>query len=207
MAIQITTLKAAQKIELGDNTRLVRIIAKKGMIGNRTMESQGCILGSLSANALQLIMANDAGKEYLLNAVYSVQDGIVRKLVENGKMAIFEEQISIDAILNAMQSENESGRFSGKTIEQWFNDVMTPVLTVALNEKGYSAQCDKLLKSYKESFMILAQRNPSMSQSIKAGLIRALELLPDDAQEYAVTLEIARRLADVQEASAMLAAL
>jgi hypothetical protein len=206
MTYQIENLKKLSKLELGNGDRLVRIIAKGGKVENRVIESQGVIIPSLGINAIQLVLNNDAGKEYLLNSLYSIQDSIIRKLIANGKNAIFDQQIDIEQMLIAMQEANETQRFSKETIKKWFDGIMLQYLESALQAKGYGNQAEKLIKNYLESFSILAQRNPSMNASIKAGLVRCMELLPAD-QDDAVTVEIARRLSEVQEPSAMLAAL
>jgi hypothetical protein len=64
----------------------------------------------------------------------------------------------------------------------------------------------KLAENYLTSFQLLAGRNPTMPNAIKAGLIRALEFLPEDHDSVTAN-EIATRLATVTEASEMLAAL
>ncbi len=204
MTYQLLNLKTISKQEVPAGNRLCRVIAKGK--NTKLAESLGVWLPATTVTAVQVVMNNETGREFLCNAVAAVQDGIVRKLAEAGKLAVFAEQIDIDAVLQAMAAENESARFSSKSIEAWFASTMKPVLIDALNAKGYGNQVEKLCKNYLDSFMVLAGRNPSMNGAIKAGLIRCMELLPQD-QDDAVTVEIARRLADVQEASAVLAAL
>lgn len=207
MTYIIENLKTASKKELGATERLCRVIAKSGKVENRVIESQGVILNKLSVNSISVIANNEAGAEFLLNAVYGVQDGIVRKLVAAGKMSVFDEQIGIDAILAAMAESNEVSRFSTKSIAAWFESDMKPVLSAALQAKGFNgAAMDKMLSNYLASFQVLAGRNPSMDTTIKAGLIRALELLPE-GYESVTCNTIAEKLATVQQASAILAAL
>jgi len=206
MTYSINTLKIESKKEIADSMRLVRIIAKGGKVENRVIESQGVIIPALSINSIQLVANNPVGAEFLLNSIYGVQDQLIRKLVSNGKVQIFDAEFGIEKILESMNELNETQRFSKESISKWFDSVMKGILESALNEKGYGAQSEKLIKNYLESFQILAGRNPSMAGSIKAGLIRCLELLPAE-QDDSVTVEIARRLAEIQEPSAMLAAL
>lgn len=207
MTYAINTLKIESKKELDSNSRLVRIIAKGGKVENRVIESQGIIIPALSINAIQLVLNNPVGAEFLLNSVYSVQDSIIRKLIANGKNQIFDAEFSIEKIIESMNELNETTRFSKESIAKCFDSIIKPVLESALVEKGYGNQADKLVKNYLESFQILAGRNPSMNANIKAGLVRCLELVPEAQQDDATLVEIARRLSEVQEATAILAAL
>ena len=68
------------------------------------------------------------------------------------------------------------------------------------------SKLNQLLANYLDSFQVLAGRNPSMNNDVKASLIRAMEFLPED-HDSVTAQEIARRLAEVQEATALLAAL
>ena len=206
MTYQIDNLKKLSKLDLGAGDRLVRVIAKGGKIGKKVTESQGVIIPALRLNHINAILSSEIGQEYLINAVQNMQDSIIRKLVESGKMSIFDGQIETDAILTAMQAENESVRFSKESISKWFADLMKPLLQEKIVEKYgdgiSSSKLDQMLDSYLKSFQILAQRQPSMNNQIKAGLIRAMEFLPQD-QDDAVTVEIATRLSTVSEASVL----
>ena len=209
MTYQIQNLKVASKIELAEGNRLVRIIAKSGKVNGREMESQGCIIPELRKNTLSVILDNEHGFEFIKNAVQSVQDELIRKLVGQGKMAVFDSQFDLDAILVSMRESVESTRFSKESIGKWFVEHMQPVLVDAIQSKmpGIDgSQLAKLLGNYLESFQILAARQPTMKDSIKAGLVRALELLPEDHDTVCAN-EIAARLAVVQDAQVTLLAL
>lgn len=201
MAYQIESLKSLAKKELESGFRLSRVIAKKGKIGNKTMESQGVIIPVIGINVLNTLVNDPIGKEFLINSVAGIQDSIIRKMVENGKLAFYDEQIGFSALITAMQSENESVRFSKDSIQKWFIEIMSPILDEKIAEK-YSGIAESkkaaMLNGYLTSFQILAQRQPTMSKEIKAGLIRAMEFLPQD-QDDPVTIEIATRLPSVQE--------
>lgn len=206
MAYQIESLKVVAKKEIVEGMRVSRIIAKKGQIGNKTMESQGVVVPVVAVNVVNTLLSDDTGREFLCNAVAGVQDGIIRKLVENGKMAFFDEQIGISALIDAMRVENETSRFSKDGIAKWFDAVMVPVLREKIVEKYAGIAESKIadmLRGYLQSFQILAGRTPSMPNKVKAGLVRALEFLPQDTDD-AMTLEIGTRLAAVSEAAVML---
>lgn len=207
MTYQIESLKKLAKLELGAGDRLVRVIAKKGTIGKKAIESQGCIIPTVSIGMLNTLLNDPVGKEYLQGCIASVQDALVRKAVENGKMAIFDDTIGIGAMLDAMRATNESVRFSKESIKVWFDEFMKDALATAIRNKFSNAAEDKIesmVSNYLASFQILAQRNPSMSKEVKAGLIRAMEIaLPED-HDSVTGEEIATRLSAVQEASVML---
>jgi hypothetical protein len=209
MTHQVESLKKLSKVELGTGDRLCRIIAKKGKIGGRSMESQGVIIPTISPSILNVLVNDPIGREYLQSAVESVQDGIIRKAVESGKLAIFDHQIEVANMIEAMRVANESVRFSKESIATWFNEFLFDPLVAQIKLKMIALPEDKVRKlaeNYLTSFQLLAGRNPTMPNAIKAGLIRALEFLPEDHDSVTAN-EIATRLATVTEASEMLAAL
>lgn len=200
MTYQIENLKKLSRLELGAGDRLSRVIAKKGRIGNREMESQGCVIPSVSVSVLNALTNDTVGREYLCGVVASVQDALIRKAVENGKMAIFDHTISLEAMIDWMKALNESVRFSKESIKVWFDEYLAPILDSKIRDKYAGASDDKvekMLGSYLASFQILAGRDPSMSDAVKAGLIRALEFLPED-HDTATANEIAIRLQNVK---------
>ena len=204
MTYQIESLKKLSKIELGNGDRLCRII-KKGEKSKLT-ESMGVIVPAVHVSILNALVSNEVGKEFLCNAVASVQDSLIRKLAEAGKLAFFDDAIDIDAMLEAMQAENETVRFSKESIAKWFISILQPVLVEAIKAKydGIAeSKLSQMLASYLASFQTLAARQPSMDSKVKASLIRALEFLPEDTDD-AVTNEIASRLAVVQDASVLI---
>lgn len=210
----VESLKTISKKEVPAGNRLARIIfkdVKRNGVVVETKDSKGLWVNAITDNMLAVISTQPAGAEYLRGCIAGVQDGIIRSLIEKGKVTISEDEIDYQRILQAMAIINESGadRFSKESIASWFNSVLLAPLSAAIKAKmdGISdSQLNKLLNNYLESFQILAGRNPSMNNNVKAGLIRALEFMPED-HESATALEIVRRLNDVQEASVTLAAL
>lgn len=206
MTYQIESLKKLAKLELPEGQRVCRVIAKKGKIGGNDMESQGVVIPVFGIAVLNALVSDAVGAEFLRGAVESVQDSLVRRAVEAGKMAIFAEQIDLGAMLAAMQVANESSRFSKESIASWFADHMREPLAAAIGAKFIGIAADKrerMLTDYLGSFQILAGRTPSMTAGVKAGLLRAMEFLPED-HDHATAVELANRLAVVVEPSAML---
>ena len=207
----VESLKTISKKEVPAANRLARIIFKKDRKTGEEKESRGLWVADITNGMLQLISTDARGAEFLRGCIAGVQDSIIRSLIEKGKVVIGADEIDHEKILAAMAAINESSsdRFSKESIATWFAAHMLEPLQAAIREKivGISdGKLKQLTDNYLASFQILAQRNPSMNNDIKAGLIRAMEFLPED-HESATAMEIARRLAEVQEATAILAAL
>ena len=205
----VESLKTISKKEVPATMRLSRIIFKKDRKTGTEKDSKGLWVSEISSSLLTLISNDSRGAEFLKGKIAEVQDSIIRKLVEAGKVVINADEIDYEKILSAMAQSNESVRFSKESIAAWFADYLREPLSEAIKSKmaGISdSQLDKLLGNYLESFQILAQRQPSVSNEIKIGLLRAMEFLPED-HDSVVACTIASKLNEVQEASVTLAAL
>ena len=205
----VESLKTIAKKEVPAANRLARIIFKKDRKTGVEKDSKGLWVPAITDNMVQVVASHETGAEYLRNVIAGVQDALIRKLIENGKLVVSRDEIDVDRIIAAMAAVNETERFSKESIKLWFVEHMTPALTAAIRNKmtGISdSKLNQLLANYLDSFQVLAGRNPSMNNDVKAGLIRAMEFLPED-HDAVTAQEIARRLAEVQEATAMLAAL
>ena len=211
MTYAIHNLKSISKQEPAEGYRLARIIAKSGKDGSKPAklgESLGVFVPALRDAQVQAIMLDPHGMEYLRGCLHEVQDALIKAKAIAGHKNVFDAAIDSGAILKYVSAVNETKRFSKESISTWFKDIMQPVLTERLEEKGYGNQVDKLCSQYLEQFQVLIGKNPSMSNAIKSGLIRALELLTDAEDcDNGVTVEIARRLSEVQEPTEMLAAI
>lgn len=205
----VESLKTIAKKEIPATMRLARIIFKKDRKTGEEKDSKGLWVNAIGDAMVQVIAADRRGAEFLANAIASVQDSIIRKHIEDGQLAIYAEAIGVDSLLEAMSAVNETERFSKESIKSWFVEYMAAPLGAAIRSKmdGISdSKVTQLLDNYLVSFQLLAGRNPSMSNDIKAGLIRAMEFLPED-HESTTALQIAQKLSEVQEATAVLAAL
>lgn len=205
----IESLKTISKKEVPAGNRLARIIFKKDRKTGIEKDSKGLWVAEISSSLLTLISNDSRGAEFLKGKIAEVQDSLIRKLVEAGKIVINSDEIDYEKILAAMSATNESVRFSKESIAAWFAEYLRESLSDAIKNKmaGISdSQLNKLLENYLESFQILAQRQPSMSNEIKTGLIRAMEFLPED-HDSVIACTIASKLSEVQEASVTLAVL
>lgn len=198
--ITLKPLKQVSKLEVPEQTRLLRVIHK-----GDGKESRGAFVPLLSETTIQSLLLKPEGLEWFRNKVEAVQEQIVRKL----NCTTFDsEQIQFDGILAFITAENVSTRFSKEAIETWFQADMIGFLQAALKEKGITEE-DKLKQitnSFMASFCLLAGRNPSMPEAIKDQLVKCLALLPD---EYVNTVaeRIAEKLSTVQEATVLIDAL
>lgn len=205
----VESLKVISKKEVPATMRLSRVIFKKDRKTGIEKDSKGLFVSDVTNNLLQLISGDERGAEFLKGKIAEVQDSLIRKLIDAGKVVINADEIDYEKILAAMAATNESVRFSKESIAAWYKEYLQDALGAAIRAKmpGITqAQMDKLLGNYLESFQILAGRNPSMNNEIKAGLIRAMEFLPED-HDSVVACTIAEKLANVTEASVTLAAL
>ena len=205
----VESLKTISKKEVPATMRLSRVIFKKDRKTGIEKDSKGLFVSEISSALLTLISNDSRGAEFLKGKIAEVQDSLIRKLVDAGKVVINADEIDYEKILAAMAATNESVRFSKESIAAWFGDYLREPLSEAIRAKmpGITqSQMDKLLGNYLESFQILAQRQPSMSNEIKLGLLRAMEFLPED-HDSVIACTIAEKLNSVTEASVTLAAL
>ena len=125
----------------------------------------------------------DALKPHILGLVESAQNGLIRELVEAGKDAIQDEAISLEKILESMQS---GGRLTGDDIKVWFDEAIAPDLTLAFaaklgieeGEEPTPAQEKKLTQAvngYRETFAKLAAGAATFSDTQKEQMLRVLE--------------------------------
>lgn len=209
MAYQIEALTKFKKVEPQAGERVSRLLAKKGMIEGRTVESQGVLIPVVSISMLNGIVADVNGAQWLRGKVQDAQDGIIRRLIGAGKASFFDDQIGLDACLKVMSSELESTRFSKESIKGWFDAHLRGLLAARLSEKNPAMQSSvvqKLCDQFLERFMSLAGRNVSMDLKTKDQLLKAIELLPED-HESATCNEVIERLQEVGEDSGIAGAL
>ena len=209
MAYQIEALTRFKKVEPQAGERIARLLAKKGMIEGRAVESQGVLLPVVSIGMLNALVSDTAGQQWLRARVQDVQDSIIRRLIGAGKASFFDDQIGIYAVLRVMSSELESTRFSKESIKVWFDGSLRSLLAARLSEKNPAMQSSvvqKLCDQFLERFMSLAGRNVSMDLKTKDQLLKAIELLPEE-HESATAAELLERLQEVGEDSGIAGAL
>jgi hypothetical protein len=113
-----------------------------------------------------------------------------------GKQAIFDEQIGVGAILEAMATVNAAQRFSKESIAGWFKADLLPLLVNAIKVKLPSISQDKIdsiCDGYLRDFQLLAAREVMLSNEVKIKLEKAMMLL-EDGYENPVSEKISEKL-------------
>jgi hypothetical protein len=168
------------------------------------------VVPAVSDPVLSLVSVNAIGKQFLINCLDDLRSRMASTINKNGGI-ITSERLGIDAMLVAMTKENESQRFTKESIATWFAEYLEPLLADRIATKNPNIAADKLDKAvagYLVSLQVLANKpdNRNMAKEIRAQLMTALSVLPED-HDTVTANEIAARLEVVQEASASLLAL
>lgn len=168
-----------------------------------------CIVVPVTSDSVvSLVTASDIGKAWIVDAIDDVRSRIASAINKAG-LTITSDKIGIDGILAQMKLETESQRMTKDAIGAWFDSDLAPLLSARIQEKMAGIAADKLavlVGNYKATFQTLAGRDVSMSEQVKAGLIKAMELLPAE-YEHVIGTKVLEKLVDVSEAKVMLAAL
>lgn len=121
--------------------------------------------------------------EYLM----SVQDKIIREKIDAGAKHISNEDISIVAMVEWLDSNNESGRLTKETVAKWFAENIEESLAVVLMEKlgvsdtptdKESAQILAVVSTFKDKVSSLAGGKTSYEPKMCDSLLKCLELAP-----------------------------
>lgn len=120
----------------------------------------------------------------------SVQDKIVRGLIDSGSDMIATSDVSIDACIEYLTASSEcGGRLTKVALETWFTQELEEKLTVRLADRlgvsdtPTSGDMDKIsgiLASYRSKITALAGGKTSYSPKIATSLIAAIELIDVD---------------------------
>ena len=196
-------------ITAGDNEILLPISRTDGKKGKSGL----CIkVNALSDAVLNVVYVDAIGKQFLINAIDKVRSEIASSLNKDGKQ-ITDDKIGVTAILAAMKASVESQRFTKESIKVWFDEHLAALLQNAIESKYVGITSDKVLKmvnDYCDAFQMLASRAVNgkyeMKTDIRNGLLRVLELLPED-HDTVTGNEIATRLDNTIEPVATMLAL
>jgi hypothetical protein len=124
---------------------------------------------------------------YMVEYLHSVQDKIVREKIDAGATSIAMADINIPAIIDYLDTNNESGRLTKESVAAWFNENIADNLTVTLADKlGISenptdAESNKIIavvEAFKGKISSLAGGKTAFEPKICKSLINALELAP-----------------------------
>jgi hypothetical protein len=148
-------------------------------------ESQCVSIPMIAANevASNLVALTPHVIEYLA----SVQDKIIREKIDAGSKHIGNEDISISAMVEWLETNNESGRLTKETVGKWFDENIGDMLAVVLAEKlgvsatptdKESAQIMAVVGTFKDKVSSLAGGKTSYEPKMCDSLIKCLELAP-----------------------------
>jgi hypothetical protein len=173
--------------------------------------------------SLPLIAKNDvvanitALAPYVVEYLHSVQDKIIRERVDAGAAHITTEEVSISAICEWLDTNNESGRLTKESVAAWFNENVAENLAVTLAEKlGVSstptdAESNKILAVvdvFKGKISSLAGGKTAYEPKVCTSLINALSLAPaGDVLATRFTARLEKMIAEYKADDELLTAL
>jgi hypothetical protein len=182
--------------------KVARTDGKKGKSGTV------CIAPAIS-ESVSIVFYNDAiGKAFIIDVLEQLRSGIISDLHASKKL-ITDEAIGVSAMLATAKLAVESSRMTKESIGVWFDADLAPLIAARISEKVAGISEDKVAKlvsGYRTAFESLSAREVSMSAEVKASLIKAMDLLPED-YDSVVGGKVLAKLVAAEEAKEMLAAL
>lgn len=205
MGTELYKVQVTKDAVVGDGMVAVAISRTDGKKG----KSGHCIVIPDVSDAALSVISNDVQcQDWLRYAINQFKSQIASAINKN-KLTITSDKLGTAAVLSAMRAETESQRMTKEAIGEWFTAELAPLVAARIQDKLPGIAADKLAKlveSYCTKFQMLAGRDVSMSDTLRAQLLVALELLPEDTDNV-MTGKVAAKLAEVSEASEVLEAL
>jgi hypothetical protein len=124
---------------------------------------------------------------YVVEYLHSVQDKIIRERVDANAAHITQEEISIPAIIDWLDTNNESGRLTKESVAAWFNENVAESLAVTLassmgvSEVPSNEESERILavvEAFKNKVASLAGGKTSYEPKVCKSLLKALDLAP-----------------------------
>lgn len=156
---------------------------------------------------------------HLCNYLHSVQDKMIREQLEAGSnvLHISNESISLAAICDWLESNDESGRITKESVVTWFNESISDNLAMALSVKlgvsevptdAESAKILAVVEAFKGKIGALAGGKTAYAPAICTSLISALELAPaGDVLAARFTVRLNKMITDSQVGEELLLSL
>jgi hypothetical protein len=128
---------------------------------------------------------------HLISYLHGVQDKMVREMLDAGNnvVSISTDSISIPAILEYLESSDESGRLTKESVGAWFDSTLADQLAMLLGEKlgvseiptdSESAKVLEAVGAFKVKIAALAGGKTSYEPKVCKSLINALGLVAGD---------------------------
>lgn len=162
----------------------------------------------ISESVLSLVVNHEIGKAWIVDCIDGLRSKVASGINKAGN-TITSDKLGIDALYIAMKAETESQRMTKDAIGAWFDTDLASLISAKIAAKMVGIAADKLAKlvdGYKVTFQTLAGRDVSMNEQVKAGLLKAMELLPAE-YEHVIAGKVLEKLTEVTEATDVLTAL
>lgn len=143
------------------------------------------------------ITANIAAlSPHLIGFLHGVQDKMVREMLDAGNnvVSISTEAVSIGAIVEYLESSDESGRLTKESVGTWFDAVVSDNLAMMIGEKlgvgevvtdAQSAKVLEVVSAFKGKIAALAGGKTSYEPKVCKSLINALGLVAPEGDALA----------------------
>lgn len=167
-----------------------------------------CVMPSISEAVRDVFSNSVEGKAFIQDRLEWLRSKVASALNAKGA-TIHDENIGITALLAQAKLETESQRMTKESIGEWFDADLAPLIAARIQEKmqGITAdKVEKLVAGYKKQFELLSSRECHFAPEVKAQMLKALEMLPED-YDHVIAVKVAEKLNSVSEATETLAAL
>jgi hypothetical protein len=139
--------------------------------------------------------------QIIRTALENAQDGILRSLYESSSgqlKSVSDDELSVQACIAFIQSENNGGRLTTEMIGAWFDSTVSPVLTLIIAEKlkfddmteEQMAVIGKHLNGYRGLMCSLSSGATILTPSQIQNLRNLLTKLDDDAISTRLALRL-----------------
>jgi hypothetical protein len=138
---------------------------------------------------------------FVTSYLESIEDGMIKELHSKGQLNIYPESLSLDKILEVLESTTNNGRLTKELIGNWFDEVLSDSLTTAfatklgldLAEESLAiaidsgdeetlrkiARIEQVVAMYKDKLESLASPKVSFKEEDQAALLGMFNKIPD----------------------------
>jgi hypothetical protein len=167
-----------------------------------------CVAPAIS-EAVTTVFYNDAmGKAFIVDVLEGLRSRIISSLHAGNKL-ISDEAIGVTAMLATAKLVVEGSRMTKEAIGVWFDADLALLVSARIREKMAGISEDKVAKlvsGYRTAFESLSAREVAISDEVKASLLKAMDLLPED-YDSVMGGKVLAKLVAAEEPKEILAAL
>jgi hypothetical protein len=152
---------------------------------------------------------------HLIAYLHGVQDKMVREMLDAGNnvVSISTDSIGIPAILEYLESSDESGRLTKESVAAWFDSTVSDNLAMVISEKlgigtdnnvpvtdAQSAKVLEVVSAFKGKIAALAGGKTSYEPKVCKSLLNALAVAPaDDALAVRFTARLNKMIEESEK--------